>query len=64
MHILGFFHMHTTLRRDDFVTIVWDNIKPESYVLLKTLKINTLVWNFKDRKLWSVWRRGYITGYK
>lgn len=29
LHILGFFHMHTTLGRDDYVTIMWDNINPE-----------------------------------
>uniref|UniRef100_A0A2A4K808 Metalloendopeptidase n=1 Tax=Heliothis virescens TaxID=7102 RepID=A0A2A4K808_HELVI len=28
LHTLGFYHMQSTYDRDDFVTIVWENIKP------------------------------------
>ncbi|XP_026725953.1 seminal metalloprotease 1-like [Trichoplusia ni] len=28
LHTLGFFHMQCTYNRDDYVTIVWENIKP------------------------------------
>ena len=27
LHALGFLHMHSAAERDDFVTIMWDNIR-------------------------------------
>lgn len=29
IHVLGYFHMHSAIDRDDFVEIRWDNIPPE-----------------------------------
>lgn len=31
LHILGFHHMHLSRNRDEFVRIVWINIKPEKW---------------------------------
>lgn len=28
LHTLGFYHMHSATERDDFVTIMWENIQP------------------------------------
>lgn len=30
LHVLGFFHMHTTIGRDTYVTIMWENINPST----------------------------------
>ncbi|XP_013166574.1 PREDICTED: astacin-like metalloprotease toxin 5 [Papilio xuthus] len=29
LHIIGFFHMHSTYNRDEYVRILWDNIIPD-----------------------------------
>ncbi|XP_044733274.1 zinc metalloproteinase nas-13-like [Chrysoperla carnea] len=32
MHVLGFYHQQSTTNRDDYVDILWDNIKPETFI--------------------------------
>jgi hypothetical protein len=31
LHVLGFHHMHLSRNRDEFIKIVWKNIKPEKW---------------------------------
>lgn len=31
LHVLGFHHMHLSTNRDEFIEIIWENVKPEKW---------------------------------
>jgi hypothetical protein len=40
LHALGFYHQQSATERDDFVTILWENIEPGNVSVFKRIKHN------------------------